>query len=365
MLQRIAKSVLTAGLAVALAVSPALSCTGIMLKTADGGIVHGRTVEFGFFIDTSIVLVPRGYAFTGETPLGPGKTWSGKYAVVGGIAFNNLAIMDGMNEKGLAAGAFYFPTFAEYAETTPENRAVSMSMADFTNWVLTSFSSVGEVKAAIEAGDVAIAPTILKGWPPQAQPFHYVVYDATGASIAIEPIGGKLRIYDNPIGVMTNSPTFDWHMTNLRNYIALNPRNVPPLKIDGMTFRQFGEGSGMLGLPGDVTPPSRFVRAAVFSVTAIPEKDAEHGVLQVFHILNNFDIPVGVARSEADGVVHTDYTMLTVARDPQALRYYWKTYDDQAIRVVDMKQLDLDGKGILMLSTKGQQSIIDSTRDMK
>jgi choloylglycine hydrolase len=103
----------------------------------------------------------------------------------------------------------------------------------------------------------------------------------------------------------------------------------------------------------------------VFSVTAIPEKDAEHGVLQVFHILNNFDIPVGVARSEADGVVHTDYTMLTVARDPQALRYYWKTYDDQAIRVVDMKQLDLDGKSILMLSTKGQQSIIDSTRDMK
>jgi len=121
----------------------------------------------------------------------------------------------------------------------------------------------------------------------------------------------------------------------------------------------------MLGLPGDVTPPSRFVRAAVFSVTAIPEKDAEHGVLQVFHILNNFDIPVGVARSEMDGVVHTDYTMLTVARDPQALKYYWKTYDDQAIRMVDMKQLDLDGKSILMLSTKGQQSVIDSTKDMK
>jgi choloylglycine hydrolase len=302
--------------------------------------------------------VPRGYAFTGETPLGPGKTWTGKYAVVGGIAFNNLAIMDGMNEKGLAAGAFYFPTFAEYAETTPENRTVSMSMADFTNWVLTSFSSVGEVKAAIEAGDVAI------GWPPQAQPFHYVVYDATGASIAIEPIGGKLKIYDNPLGAMTNSPTFDWHMTNLRNYIALNPRNVPPLKIDGMTFRQFGEGSGMLGLPGDITPPSRFVRAAVFSVTAIPEKDAEHGVLQVFHILNNFDTGRRGAVGSRRGGAHRLH-MLTVARDPQALRYYWKTCDDQAIRMVDMKQLDLNGKSILMLSTKGQQSIIDSTRDMK
>jgi choloylglycine hydrolase len=336
-----------------------------MLRTADGSVVHGRTVEFGVFIESSVVLVPRGYAFTGQTPLGDGMSWDAKYAAVGAIAFDNLAILDGLNEEGLAVGAFYFPTFAEYTETTPENQAVSMSMMDFPNWLLTSFATVEEVRAAIESGEVAVAPTVLPGWPPEPQPFHYVVYDRTGASIVIEPVGGELKIHDNPLGVITNSPTFDWHMTNLRNYIALDPRNIPPVEVAGETFRQFGQGSGMLGLPGDFTPPSRFVRAAVFSATAIPEANAERGIFQVFHILNNFDIPVGVAREEHEGVVHTDYTMLTMARDPQSLKYYWKSYEDQTIRVIDMNALDLDGDSIIRISTAGQQPVIDVTGEME
>jgi choloylglycine hydrolase len=359
------RTAVIAGLATALAVQPSVACTGIMLKTADGSVVHGRTVEFGLFIETQIVMVPRNFAFTGQTPLGPGKRWSSKYATVGAIAFGNLAILDGLNERGLAVGAFYFPTFAEYTPTTPANQSVSMSMSDFPNWLLTSFASVAEVRAAVAAGEVAVAPTVLEGWPPEPQPFHYVVYDKSGASIAIEPVGGKLVIHDNPLGVMTNSPSFDWHMTNLRNYVALNPRNVPPVKIEGQTFKQLGQGSGMLGLPGDFTPPARFVRAAVFSATAIPEKTAQRGIFQVFHILNNFDIPVGAAREVSGGVVHSDYTMLTTARDPQALRYYWKSYDDQTIRSVDMTKLDLDAKQVLKITTAGEQPVLDVSKEMK
>jgi choloylglycine hydrolase len=121
----------------------------------------------------------------------------------------------------------------------------------------------------------------------------------------------------------------------------------------------------MLGLPGDFSPPSRFVRAAVFSATAIPETNAERGIFQVFHILNNFDIPVGVAREEHDGVLYTDYTMLTAARDPQALKYYWKSYEDQTIRVVDMNGLDLDGDRVIEISTAGEQPVLDVTADMQ
>ncbi|CUS37656.1 linear amide C-N hydrolase [Candidatus Nitrospira nitrificans] len=341
------------------------ACTGIMLRTADGSVVHGRTVEFGIFIETDVVLVPRGYAFTGQTPLGDGMAWKAKYAALGVIAFDNLAILDGMNEKGLAVGAFYFPTFAEYTKTTPENRAKSMSMSDFPNWLLTSFATVAEVRAVVEAGKVAVAPTVLPGWPPEPQPFHYVVYDKTGASIVIEPVSGTLKIHDNPLGVMSNSPTFDWHMTNLRNYIALNPRNIPPVTVAGETFKQLGQGSGMLGLPGDFTPPARFVRAAVYSATAIPEKNPERGIFQVFHILNNFDIPVGVAREVHADQVHTDYTMLTVARDPQALKFYWKSYEDQTVRSVDMNALNLDAKGVIKISTAGKQPVLDVTSKMK
>jgi choloylglycine hydrolase len=218
----------------------------------------------------------------------------------------------------------------------------------------------------VELGrEVVITPAVLEGWGPETPPFHRVVYDKTGASIVIEPVGGKLVVHDNPLGVMSNSPTFDWHMTNLRNYIALNPRNVPPIKVAGETFKQLGQGSGMLGLPGDFTPPSRFVRAAVFSATAIPSDTAEKGIEQVFHILNNFDIPVGVAREESEGVMHTDYTMLTMGRDPKNMRYYYKSYDDQTIRMVDLKQFDLDAKTIKLLNTKSKQPMVHMSDQFK
>lgn len=361
----IGKAMLLAAVAAAAIVQPAAACTGIMLKTKDGSIVHGRTVEFGRTIDSSIAVVPRGYAFVGQAPNGDGLKYTAKYAAVGAIAFKDVKLLDGLNEAGLAVGAFYFPTFAGYTPVTPANQVKALSPADFTNWLLTQFASVDEVRKAIESEAVIIAPTVLQGWGPEAPPFHYVVYDRTDASIAIEPVDGRLVVHDNPLGVMTNSPAFDWHMTNLRNYIALNPRNVPPITIDGKVFQQLGQGSGMLGLPGDFTPPSRFVRAAVFSATAIPSDNAAQGIEQVFHILNNFDIPVGVAREEDNGVLHTDYTMVTTARDPQSLRYYYKTYDDQTIRMVDLTKFDRDGKTIRLLSTKGTQPIVDMTDQVK
>ena len=360
-----ARVLLIAVLAGCLSLQPALACTGILLKTSDGSVVHGRTVEFGVTIESSIAVVPRGHAFVGKTPRGDGLTYTAKYAAVGAVAFSDVKLLDGLNEQGLAVGAFYFPGFAAYTPVTEDNQKKGLSPADFPNWLLTQFSAVDEVRGAIERGDAIITPTVIDNWGPEAPPFHYVVYDKTGASIAIEPVNGRLVIHDNPLGVMTNSPTFDWHMTNLRNYISLNPRNAPPLRIDGERFSQLGQGSGMLGLPGDFTPPSRFVRAAIFSQTAIPSKTAQDGVEQVFHILNNFDIPVGVSREVSDGVVHSDYTMLTIARDPQSLRYYYKSYGDQTIRMIDLKQLDLTAKTIKLMRTSSQQPIVDMTGGIK
>ena len=121
----------------------------------------------------------------------------------------------------------------------------------------------------------------------------------------------------------------------------------------------------MLGLPGDFTPPSRFVRAAVFSAAAIPSSNADAGILQVFHILNNFDIPLGVARGR-EGIVHSDYTQFTVARDPQSLRYYYKTYNDQTIRMVDLRKFDLNAKEVKKLSTMGsKQPIVEMSAEAK
>ncbi len=341
------------------------ACTGIMLRATDGSVVHGRTLEFGIPIETSVAVVPRGYEFVGKTPLGPGLKYKSKNAVTGAICFKDLAIADGLNEKGLAAGAFYFPTFAKYADITDKNVSRALSPFDIVNWILAQFDTVADVKRAIENGDVVIAPTVIEGWGPTSPPLHYIVYDSTGKSIVIEPVDGKLKVHDNLFGALTNSPDFDWHMTNLRNYITLRPDNMASTEIAGVKLQQFGQGNGMTGLPGDFTPPSRFVRAVQFAATSIPATSPEQNILQVFHVLNNFDIPRGVARETIDGKIYSDNTQVTVARDPKNLRYYYRTYHDQTIRMVDMKKFDLDARAPKMLDTKGSQSIVDMSSDLK
>lgn len=339
------------------------ACTGLKCEAKDGTTVHGRTLEFGVEVETSIVFIPRKYSFTGQTPKGNGKQYVSNYAMLGAIGYNNLAILDGINEKGLAIGTFYFPGFAEYVPTTDENQKQSLSPIDFPNWLLSQFSSLDEVKNALK--EIVIAPTTNSAWGGIAPPFHYIVFEKSGASIVIEPIQGKLVVHDNPLGVFTNSPTFDWHMTNLRNYINLTANNIPAITQNGVTFSPFGQGSGMVGLPGDFTPPSRFVRAAAFSRSAIPVETTEEAVFQAFHILNQFDIPKGIIRQIENDKMATDYTMVSVVRDPNHLKYYFRTYDDQNIRVVNMENFDKDGKDALSVSTKGQNSFTDISTLLK
>ena len=119
------------------------------------------------------------------------------------------------------------------------------------------------------------------------------------------------------------------------------------------------DGTVIHGRTSDFTPPSRFVRAAVFSATGVPSADAADGIEQVFHILNSFDIPVGVAREEHDGGVLTDYTSVTTARNPQDPRFYHGTYKDQTLRMVDLNEFDLDADAVVNLKTDTGQPVID------
>lgn len=339
------------------------ACTGIKLKAKDGNSVSGRTVEFGLELHPSIAFIPRKYPFVGSTPLGNGLQYQSKYAAIGTICFDQLAIMDGINEKGLAVGAFYFPTFAGYTPTTAANQRKSLSPVDFTNWILTQFASIDELKN--ELSNVFIAPTVIKNWGEAPPPFHYIVYDRDGKSLVIEPIEGKLVLYDNPIGVITNSPTFEWQMTNLRNYINLSTLNAPPLKIDNLILKPFGEGSGLHGLPGDFTPPSRFVRATIFSTFAELPKNVDEAVFQAFHILNQFDIPIGAAKTIKNGTVLTDYTQLTSVHDPIHLRYYFRTYDDQNIQMADLNAIEKDSPQAIKFSTAGKQTYTNIFKELE
>src|SRR6201999_1968042 len=163
------------------------------------------------------------------------------------------------------------------------------------------------------------------GFAPEV---HFVVHDASGKSIVIEYVGGKLHVYDNPLGVVTNSPSFDWHITNLRNYVNFSMTNVPAVKLGSMSLQPFGAGSGMLGLPGDFTPPSRFVRAVAFVNTMIAPKDAAEAVSAASTMLNNFDIPKGLVREGTAEDFHLGYTQWSVIADmSHKVYYYWTMYD--------------------------------------
>ncbi|MCH9627114.1 MAG: putative protein YxeI [Chlamydiales bacterium] len=339
------------------------ACTGIRMTAEDGASVNGRTVEFGTVIDMYTCVIPRNFVFTGETPQGKGLRYTSKYAVAGIYCFQDQKVMDGVNEKGLTCGAFYFPGFAGYTSIDKSNQSKALSPVDFSNWILTQFASLEEVKAALDS--VVIAPTVIEGWGTTPPPFHYIVYDKEGNSLVIEPIEGTLVTYENKIGAFTNSPPFDWQLTNLRNFINLTPFNADPITLRGVSLAPFGQGSGMVGLPGDFTPPSRFVRAAIFSSTAIPKQNAKDLVGQTFHILNQFDIPVGAARSEEDGKLSTDSTLLTSVKDPNAGRYYFKSYEDQTIKWIAFEDFDLNTTTIKSAETEGKNTTFNVSDSLR
>jgi len=156
----------------------------------------------------------------------------------------------------------------------------------------------------------------------------------------------------NPIGVLTNSPPFDWHIINLRNYINLTATSVPPVELSNITLTSTGDGSGMVGLPGDFTPPSRFVRMAVLSQTVLPVETAEEGVLLAINIIGNINIAKGMARTKEANGVHYDHTEYVTVSDLTNKEIYFRTYDNPNYRRVKLADYDLDGRNIISIPMK-------------
>ena len=337
-------------------------CTGIRLVAEDGTVVHAWTLEFEVDIHSEVVLVPRAHERTGTTPDGgPGKQWTSRYASLGASGVGLPIIVDGLNEKGLAVGTFYFPGSVGYQPYSPELAASTVAPWELGSYLLERHATVDEVRADI--GNVVVPSVVWPDWG-FAPPMHYVVHDAVGQCIVIEHVDGRLRVHDNPIGVMSNAPTFDWHMTNLRNYVGFSFADAAPVELGGVTVEPMGLGSGMLGMPGDFTPPSRFVRATAFSHSVLPAPTGEQAVLQAFKVLNAFDIPRGASREAATdqrGNVLADYTLWTSANDLANRRFYFRTYENSRIRMVDLMAQPLDGDAILTWPMSGAEEIVDLT----
>ncbi len=343
------------------------ACTGIRLIAADGTVVSGRTNEWGAFdLYSRIAVIPRGYSFTGLTPDGlNGKVWEAEYGIVGLDGAGQDYLIDGMNEEGLTVGLFYLKGFTVYPEYDESKADNSITAVNVTAFILSRYATIDEVRQGMS--EVRVVPVVedVLGIPVQA---HWMVTAPDGESIVIEFIDGEMTIFDNPFGIITNSPNFDWHMTNLRNYLSLSPVASPDRMIDGLDLAPLGAGSGMIGLPGDFTPPARFVRAATWTHTARSTESSAETVYEVLRILDNFNLPLGAAEgsggpSNMDGMRSS--TQWTTVWDLSGCALYYHTQHNRRVRALYLNELDFSALGTdilhIPLDETRQQDIDDIT----
>jgi len=322
-----------------LGISPVLACTSFRLIANDGTVMIARSMEFAEPMNSSIIATSRGHDFHISAPNGAaGLSWKSQYNY---IFLDGLSLgvpIDGMNEAGLSFEALLFPDEAEYQTVPAGQEKQALSYLQFGDWVLGNFKTVDEVRSAL--GSIYVFSEQLPQLQNMIFPVHYSVFDSTGKGIVIEYVKGELHIHEH-MGVMTNSPTYDWHVTNLRNYLQLSPTNPKPVIADGITYTATGQGSGMIGLPGDISPPSRFVKMAVMLNTVIKPKDATEALNLSQHMINNVDIPKGFVRVVGDTNTATlESTQWVVFKDLTHKKLYYRTYDDLSIRTVDMATID-------------------------
>ncbi|MFA5004907.1 MAG: choloylglycine hydrolase family protein [Candidatus Omnitrophota bacterium] len=347
----------------ALGVNLSFACTDFQVKAEDGTVVIGRSMEFPVDLHSNVIIVPRGEKFVSIDDKGvKGIIWTNKYGFLGINAYNlKNCYVEGFNEKGLAFGALMF-TGAKYQPAEPGK---FVTISDFGSWMMGNFATVEEVKEAL--AKINVAGNSLKEAGGELY-MHIALHDAFGKNLVVEFIDGKIKVYDNPLGVMTNRPDFQWQINNLRNYINLDAHDRKDRMLNGLKLEPTGVGSGLLGLPGDWTPPSRFVRVAYSLDAALPAKNAPEAVNLAEHLLNIVDIPKGVIEENPVPFVHMQgYAQWVVIKDLTNRILYYKTYENTAWKMIDLKKFSLQPISVqksIAIDDK-QQKFIDVTSELK
>ncbi|HMT02684.1 MAG TPA: linear amide C-N hydrolase [Burkholderiales bacterium] len=344
-------------------ISNSFACTDVQIIAKDHSTIIGRTMDFAIETKPKIKIFPRNQQFFATAPDNSKSfQWNNKYAYLAIIVMgDNNITPDGINEKGLTLEYLWLPE-TQYINPQLKDYKKYISNVQLAMWILGNFSSVRDVKKAISNVNVwgeSIAPIGIA-------PIHIVLHDKDGKSIVIEFIKGKTEIYDNLSQVVTNSPTYDWHLTNLRNYISLTNQNYINKKIDGKTILETGNGNGFFGIPGDYTPPSRFIKTVAISYFADKPINAISGVILMSHILNNVDIPLGtIQQKTTHNMIFKDYTQWSVIKDITNMNLYIKDYNSLGYAKISLTELFNSTRELksLEFSTFNTQNNIDKTNN--
>lgn len=312
-------------------------CTAMTMQTTEGEAFFGRTMDFSFPLDPELYIVPRHHVWRNNRK--SAKIFN-QYSFIGiGQDISDLIFVDGVNEMGFAAAALYFPGYAHYEEIDyPDTNKISIAAIELVNFLLGMCASVSQAEAIMQKITIIGVEDSLTN---SVAPLHWMVTDKSGRSMVIENTESGLHLYDNPIGVLSNSPDFHWHLTNLRNFLNLSPNQSEKEQWGEVELTPFGQGCGTIGLPGDYSPPSRFVRTSFQKSHTPTPSSGREAVITAFHIMEGVSIPKGIVTTQRGT---DDFTQYTAFMNINTGEYFYKTYYNCQIMKAELHSDEIIGK---------------------
>ena len=314
-------------------------CTAICYRS--GNVYFGRNLDLHCGYGESVVITPRKYEINlrCEAPI------RSHYALVGMAAVANgfPLYYEATNEKGVSAAGLNFPENAVYYPYAEGK--VNVAPFEFIPWLLAQCASVDEAKSLLKKINL-VSIDFSEQLP--LTPLHWMISDKK-SSIVIEPLKDGLKIHDNPFEVLTNNPPFEFHRTNASNYMGLNTGGAVSHFRESIPMKNYGLGMGALGLPGDYSSASRFIRALFVKESSVSENTEKSNVNQFFHILNSVAMPKGCVQAGGS----FEYTRYSCCCNTDTGIYYYTTYDNFEISSVDMHGVNLNKSHLYSYEAKG------------
>ena len=319
-------------------------CTAVTYKNQDH--YFGRNLDLEYSYHETVTITPRNYVFHFRKM----GTMESHYAMIGMayISEDYPLYYDATNEKGLSIAGLKFPENADYKPYAEGKDNVAPF--ELIPWILGQCKSVSEAKRLLDG--INLWNENFSDELP-VTPLHWIISDKE-RSITLESVKEGIKIYDNPVGVLTNNPTFDYHMFNLNHYMHLRSEEPENIFSDQLELRPYSRGMGAIGLPGDASSMSRFVRAVFVKLNSISGHSEAESVSQFFHILRSVEMQRGCICIAKDLYEITVYSSCC---NTDCGIYYYTTYDNSQICAVDMYREDLEGNALIAYPLKKEQTI--------
>lgn len=287
----------------------------------------GRNLDLEYRFGEQVAITPRNYSFQFKN----GTAFTTKYALIGMASVVRACPLyaEASNEKGLSMAGLYFPGNACFFDA--REGKLNLAPYELIPYFLGQYSTVAELKADLARLNITNIP--FEANLPVTD-LHWMISDKE-VSIVMEQTSEGLKIYDNPVGVLTNNPPFSYHLANLNNYMGLTPQYSVNRFCDKLDLAQYGNGMGAIGLPGDASPASRFIRAAFNKSNSDCSDDEESAVSQFFHILDSVAMVRGATITKEG---KPDFTVYSCCVNTEEGIYYYKTYTNNQITAVKMTE---------------------------